>query len=286
MSHISASKDAPDIEAGDRLNAPVVIAIQANGVPTIDWNALRSLAGGGFFNFRVELNPLLDGVAPESARRFTLDNEIARISTLARCLGRSLHVVGIGVACPVAFAVARSNPDIVRSLVLIEPLILSVIDPTDALERAFLDAHHDVTQACAQFILEGRVAEASERFRVFAGGAFDPHRDPDHRETMARYIVPAIHGSVAAARHRLTPADLAGVTMPTKIVIGELAAPLLRHIALKLLGLLPAASLVRVDGAGFLPLLTHPNTVLSAVNGHVSHAQFPVSQPTPAALDR
>jgi len=274
MSHISASKDATGTDAEHRLNAPVIVAIQANGLPTIDWSALRSLAGGGFFNFRVELNPLLEGAAPEGVRRFTPENEIDRISTLARCLGRSLHVIGIGVACPVALAVARSNPDIVHSMVLIEPLMLGALDPADAQEKAFLDAHGEVAQACARFILEGRLADATERFRNFAGGAFDPHRDPDHRETLARYLVPAIWGSVATARHRIDAAQLAQVTMPTKIVIGELAAPLMRHLALKLLGLLPAASLVRVDGAGFLPLLTHPNTVLSAVNGHVAHARF------------
>lgn len=274
MGSIDARENGGDADLTAATGLPAVVAIQPRGLPMTDWNALRCLDGASHFNLQIDHHPLFEDGAHPGASTPPCGCEITRLSALIRCLGKSLHLVGFGVASPVALAVAHANRDIVRSVTLVEPLVLGILEPSDRVERLLLDAHQSVVAECAHLVLQGRVAEAGNQFRRFIGGAFDEHRDPDHRETLLRHLMPSISGSITSARMRDVGQWIANLPVPTQLIIGEHAAALMQYLAVKLLGMLPSASLVRVDGAGFLPHLTHPNTVLGAINGHVARAQF------------
>lgn len=156
-------------------------------------------------------------------------------------------VVGWSGGGTVALKLALMRPELVSSLVLVEP----VFDPTHNLTPRFVSGFLR-SGLLARLGREKQGYEAFMRFCGYRRGATNTWLDPDFPEER-REIGRANSGAwraESAGRHGLpTPQEVAAIRAPTTVVLGEQSDPWFRKMALAVQKTIPRAKLVRVANA-------------------------------------
>ncbi len=205
------------------------------------------------------------------------------LAGLVESLGGRAHVVGTSFGGSIAIGLASRRPDLVTSVVIHEPPLVSVAadDPDAQLQLAAVDATiHEVTSLVGR----GDTQDAARLFveEVALGpGAWDM-LPPPMREVM-------IDGAAAFVAEQLDPdwasidlGELANIASPALITDGDSSPPWFRPITQKLAEALPGAETHTYEGAGHAPHLTHPQDYLAVVGEFLS--QISMREATPIAV--
>ncbi len=176
------------------------------------------------------------------------------------------HLVGHSFGACVAMLVARDRPDLVRSLVLVEPpmlpLVMRVPPTPEDLERLAKDdpllsrAVDELMARClaptiADFA-RGDVPSGIARFLAYHGErqAADPARLAQANDNGAVMAGALLVGHFSPFTER----DARSIMAPTLLVTGSQSPPYLRRLAERLVALLPRAERIDLPGVGhFLP---------------------------------
>ena len=206
-----------------------------------------------------------DGVS--DLHRITTDQSIA----MAEAIGRPVDVFGHSFGATVALRMALERPDLVRSLMLVEPVIFAAAHGTEAYS-SFRIRH----MAFAMQVLAGRRADAAALFHSIWGTG---ERLSDLPEKTQAYLLARIHLIEAQnpvlledAAGLLRPGGLEGIAVPVLLVEGAKSPPIIEALHEKLAGRLPNVTRLMVAEAGHMAPITHPAAMVAAVRAHLGRA--------------
>ncbi|MGH2532529.1 MAG: alpha/beta fold hydrolase [Thermomicrobiales bacterium] len=159
------------------------------------------------------------------------------------------HLVGHDLGGATAFAVARRHPDRVRSLIVIEPALASLVDnDPDGTARAARNDLRATDRMAADDAYKGVTDLALDRYlRPRWGPGWKSEVTKPRFGAIRRHagalagLLPALDGYVL---HR---ADAAGISTPTLVIAGVDATPLDRAICVRLADVMPAGRLETVS---------------------------------------
>jgi lipase len=175
------------------------------------------------------------------------------------------HLVGHSFGGTVALRLAIEDPDLVRSLTLIEPVLFGLM------ADAGLRAYAEEVAAQQPFHRAAAAGDWNAAGRAFLGrwGAEPLDRLPARQAEYIRARLPLIVASEPelfdhpARRVRLS--DLPAVACPVLLVEGADSPPAVAAILDVIAGAIPRARRVVVPGAGHMLPITHPEAVSGAL---------------------
>ena len=192
--------------------------------------------------------------------------------------GRPVDVIGHSFGGTVALRLAVERPDLVRSMVLIEPVFFSVA----MADRPDLKADKDPRMASYRAALAaGDRAAAAEAFTSVWGDGRGWERMPEsQRKAMIARIHlieagnPAIYGDCAGM---LSGGKLERIACPVLLIRGGDSPEAISVINDGLARRIPQSRQLAVPGAGHMVPITHPDAVADAARAF--WADVPVTEP-------
>ena len=185
--------------------------------------------------------------------------------------GSPVDLIGHSFGATVALRMALERPDLVRSLVLIEPPLFAAARAGGSAAFAPFRIKH---LAVAEALAEGRRQDAAAMFHSLWGNdaAF-----ADLPVRQQHYMVERIH--FIAAQNPLLLEDAAGmlrymglesIGVPVLMVEGSASPAIVHAVQDELARRLPQVTRLVVPGAGHMVPITHPHVVAKAVMTHLA----------------
>ena len=194
-------------------------------------------------------------------------------SVLGR-LGEPVHLIGHSYGGAVALHIARTRPEMLRSLTLIEPSAFHLLRGGDAIDAAAL---REITEVAAQAkcaLLSGDYLGGFGRFVDYWSGPGSWAAMPaDRREGFARQLAKVTLDFHAILGEPAELEDVWHMTTPTLLVQGGCTKLPSRCVVHRLRAALPEATFRVVQGAGHMLPVTHRDQVNALVAAHLdAHA--------------
>lgn len=240
---------------------PAVVALHASASSSKQWRALAKRLDG-LFRFSA-LDHIAHGEAPAWAGRGQpgMSDHVQR---LARHIGASapaVHLVAHSFGAVVALQFALDHPARVRSLMLYEPVLLSLLAGRADLTDPERDVHI-VADRVRHAVACGRPAQAAQTFiDYWSDGPAWAGLDARQQAALAAHM-PAVagHFDVIECAHSLAQ-RLPEIRTPTLLLSGSCTTPSARRVAALLGAALPRAYGVEIAGAGHMGPLTQADDV-------------------------
>jgi pimeloyl-ACP methyl ester carboxylesterase len=205
--------------------------------------------------------------SPEE-RSHDAEADLVRAVMAHTCGKDPVHLVGHSYGGGVALRLMAKDPTPVRSLVLVEPMAMSVLN--DAGEEEHYRALVEIARGFIEHVRAGRSEEAWQTF-------FDANNGPGAwdalpEETRGRFIVQtetgfsAYHANLG---HSTTLAECRALTLPVTVFHGAETSPRYRRMTEVIAEAIPGARLESIPGAGHMSMLTHPEAVARLLGAHL-----------------
>ena len=233
------------------------------------WQGLTRHLGDGFTFFTPDLAGYGRSTCAHTHAHTGLREEADFISPLLAEDDEPFHLIGHSFGGAVALTAALAWPERVKSLVLYEPTVFSVLRHRDVEARRLFEGIVAVQADMQELIDAGFYERAMGRFVDFwnAAGSWSAKPRAERRQlsTLAPKIVEDFRMLFDFMRQTiLPPAEL-----PVLILCGDQSPTVATRVAQVLAGLMPTARLFILSGAGHMAPVTHPNAVAPAILEHV-----------------
>lgn len=244
-----------------------VVLLHCSGSSGAQWRSLAARLGSRYRVFAPDLIGYGASTPWAGRAEFCLAHEAAAIRSLIGKLDETVHLVGHSYGGAVALHTARTRPELLRSLTLIEPSAFHLLRGGDAFDHAALREIGDVATYAKTMLASGDYLRAFGRFVDYWSGPGTWAAMPgDKRAAFAPQLI-----KVALDFHALLnePAEIEHVKdidLPTLLLQGGCTTLPSRCVVKRLCDALPAAQLRVVQGAGHMLPVTHGD----AVNGVIA----------------
>lgn len=224
----------------------------------------------GFFHMRaMDLPGHGRSGAAEARRSWQRQSAEAAIALLERS-GGAADLVGHSFGATVALRVAVERPDLVQSLVLIEPVFFSAARDAGRPELAAHMAKHERFFA---LLAEGdRHAAAREFSEMWDGpGAWDlvPPAQQDYIAARIDMIRRGGESLLGEGPDYIPLARVGEIAAPVLLIEGSETDPVIGAVQESLQSVLPGSARVVVPGAGHMVPITHPGPVADAIGAFI-----------------
>lgn len=187
---------------------------------------------------------------------------------IAAGMAGPIDLIGHSFGGTVALRMALERPELLRSLVLIEPVLFAAARADEAPEyRDFIIAH----QAFEAMMRAGDLRAAAQHFQSIWGDGRDFDAAP---KSVQRYIMDRLHLILAQtdALHKDTAGimgylRLEAMGLPVLLISGAESPPIVSAITRALASRLPNVTQVTIKGARHMAPITHPQQVAAALHG-------------------
>ena len=269
---ISASR----VEYVEQGNGEPVMLLHSSASSSAQWRALMGRLGE---RYRVIAPDLYGygGTAPwTGCGSFRLEHEAQMVCALLGRAGQPAHLVGHSFGGAVALHVARTRPDLLASLTVIEPVAFHLLRGTD---EAALGEISGVSRSVADALASGDYMGGIARFVDYWSGPGSWAGVPaDKRPAFATRLAKVALDFHATLNEPAALADFAAMALPTLVLQGSLAPLPTRRICELLARALPDAQLRIIAGAGHMAPLTHRDAVNALVVEHLDSNPGPLSR--------
>ena len=202
------------------------------------------------------------------------------VAAAAQLLTQPMDLVGHSLGATIALRVAIAKPELVRSLTLMEPVLLSVARQ-DA--PALAEANQRKSEPFHKPLRAGDFEEAARAFNRdwgVQGGPRWPEMPEQTRNAMIRGVRVVTAGGPAVYEDRpglMKPGGLDRANMPVLLLRGADTEPVIAAVNDGLVRRLKNARNVSIPGAGHMLPITHP-----ALTAEALRAFFPEIAESPA----
>lgn len=205
------------------------------------------------------------------------DYQDSNVDAALALLEAPADLIGHSFGATVALRVAAARPDLVRSLVLIEPVFFAVAKADGSPGYAQIETEEAGFRAAWE---AGDAALAARLFnRLWGSGEVKwPDLPESARAGMTRsiHVIPAARPALHDDRAGLLkPGVLDRVGLPVLLIEGARTHPVIFGVTRGLQRRLPDAAAVQVEGAGHMAPITHPAEV-SALAGSFWDSRSPL----------
>lgn len=246
-----------------------IVAIHCSGSSGAQWRSLAAALPA----HRVLAPDLIGygGSAPWSGRgRFMLADEAGPIRGVIGRLQEPVHLVGHSYGGAVALHIARTRPELVRTLTLVEPSAFHLLRSGDAIDCRALAEIRAVAADAAAALAAGNHARGFGAFVDYWSGpgswqAMSAEKRAAFAPQLAKVALDfeAIFGEPAELE------DETDVSMPTLIIQGGCTQLPSRCVCQRLRVALPNASFRVVRAAGHMSPITHREEVNALIRAHL-----------------
>lgn len=185
--------------------------------------------------------------------------------------GGKVDVFGHSFGGTVGLRLALERPDLVRSLMLVEPVLFAAARAAQAEEWGPFEASH---REVVELVATGNSTEAARIFHGFWGTGEPLSALPERARS---YITDRIH-LIPAQNHvlledapgLLRPGGLESIRVPVLLVEGNLSPPAIGAVNRALAARLPKSHRMTVPEAGHMLPITHPLQLAELVAAHLA----------------
>lgn len=251
-----------------------VLLLHCSASSSAQWRALAARLSE---RYRVIAPDLLGygGTAPWcGAGAFRLAHEGRIVCALLGRAGAPAHLVGHSYGGAVALHVARTRPDLLSSLTLIEPVAFHLLRGRD---EAALAEIVQVSRGVEDALAAGDTVRGIAGFVDYWSGPGTWEAIPQDR----RGGLCACLGKIALDFHAtinepVSLADFAEMALPTLVLQGACSPRPTRRICELITQALPNASIRTIEGASHMLPLTHRDAVNALIAAHLDlhHAAY------------
>ena len=248
---------------------PAVVCIHASASSSAQWRPLMDRLAGRFRTLAVDLYGCGRSPTWPSNRARSLADEVALLAPVFAAAGDRFHLIVHSYGGAVALKAALADPGRLRSLVVFEPVLFSVLfdqDPTQPAAREIAAVRADTVAA-----VDARTPDASgARFVDYwmGAGGWASMQEP------RRAAVAAAMGNVTAQWHAAftdpTPLSaFSALDVPALFITGSDSPASARGVAQLLTKVLPRVNAVEIEGVGHMGPVTHPDRVNALIERHL-----------------
>jgi len=236
-----------------------IVLLHCSGSSGAQWRALTAQLGGGD---RV--------LAPELSSHGTLAREAGPIRSLMGRLDEPVHLVGHSYGGAVALHIARTRPERVRSLTLVEPSAFHLLRDGEAIDAVALMEIIEVALDVRLALAAGDLGSGFGRFVDYWSGpgswaAMPPEKRAAFAPQLAKVALDfdALLGDPAGLE------DVRELGVPTLIVQGGATRLPSRCVCGLLRAAMPQAKFEMVPDAGHMLPITHRDEVNALIAEHI-----------------
>lgn len=199
------------------------------------------------------------------------DQALLVAAVMRRTVGGRAHIVGHSYGGACAIRLYRYHPELVDSMVVIEPAALNLLD-----ECGEPELHAESLRIAHSFIAQADEGRGEDAWREFidhynSPGVWDSASDRAKARLLAQTA-----GTAAALRSNFsnatTLADCRRIRLPVTVVSGETTTAYNRRVADLIHAEVPDSERIVIDGAGHMSPLTHPEPTVRMIERHLSRA--------------
>jgi pimeloyl-ACP methyl ester carboxylesterase len=246
-----------------------VVVLHCSGSSGAQWRALSGQLGE---RYQV-LTPDLIGygkAAQWSGGEFRLAHEAAAVRSLAGRAGEPVHLVGHSYGGAVALHMARTRPELLRSLTLIEPSAFHLLRNGDPTDVAALREIMAVAAAARAALAVGDYCGGFGRFVDYWSGPGSWADMPfEKRAAFAPQLAKVVLDFHALLSEPAEIEDVCDIALPTLLVQGGCTTLPARCVSARLRMALPEAAFRVVRGAGHMSPITHREQVNALIAAHL-----------------
>ena len=248
---------------------PAVVCIHASASSSAQWRPLMDRLSGHFRTLAVDLYG--SGKSPRwpDDQTLTLADEVALLEPVLADAGERFHLIGHSYGGAVALKLALAHPGRVRSLVIYEPVLFSVLlaeDPAQPAAREIV-ALRDDTVAAMQ---SGDPRASGARFLDYWMGPGTWAGMPELRRDAVAAAMRGVTAEWHAAFTEQTElAAFGSLDVPTLCLTGSDSPAASRGVARLLTKVLPRVRAVEIDGVGHMGPVTHPERINALIERHL-----------------
>ena len=258
-----------------------VVALHGSGSSGAQWRALAAKLGAG----RRLLAPDLVGYGASSPWHgrgaFRLADEAAAVQSLLGGLGRPAHLVGHSYGGAVALHLARTRPELLASLTLVEPVAFQLLRSGAPADAAALDVIISVAGELKAALAAGDYHGGFGRFLDFWSGPGSWAGTPEEkRAAFAPQLAKVVLDFHAIFSDPTGAEDVRGMALPTLLVQGGRTVPAARRICARLRAALPAAAFRIIDGAAHMLPIPPRDEVDRHIVAHINANPVKTRRPT------
>lgn len=242
-----------------------VVCIHSNASTSGQWRALMDLVAS---THRVLAPDCYgSGKSPEwkSDRVISLRDEVEFLDPVFSRAGSSFSLVGHSYGAAVALLAALTHKERVRSIVLYEPTLFSLID-ADSAPPNDADGIRNAVSDAAAALESGDPAAAAEHFIDYWMGRGAWQATPaDRKPPVAESVKNVRRWAHALFTEPTTGVGLSAIRVPVLLMTGRLSTAAAHGVARRLLKLLPTCRHHEFDSLGHMGPVTNPHEVNAVI---------------------
>lgn len=267
LTNISLAYD----ERGDASNQPLIF-VHGSASDYRTWNAQMGAFAEKYHVFAYSRRSHYPNAYTPYLADYSIKTEVGDLAALIPNLtSEPAHLVGWSYGAYIAVMVAKDFSPLVRSLVLMEPPIMSFLTANPETTPIYLDFQREV-QGVKKSLDEGNSRNAVERFIDAVSGARAFERSPPEYQKRMLQNAKTLYELTSAERDPFNCGDARAVAAPTLLLTGERSPPFLHTIVGELCNSLLKKECATIKNASHPMHSQNPieynDTVLRFLNKH------------------